>query len=205
GHPARPAPAAPGPARHPAPRRSCGPRPGVSPGHPGTDPGPPPARIHLCARWSRSPPQPGRRPEPRHAPATGPQPPAATAAAARSGEATAPRTSTPADREPRARSPYQPIKPQTQNHRVISLRLHRARNVLAKVSKDACAQVKADYWEIFDIPDTMQPGPDAVKFVQARIDAVAQRWRDSYPAAVRCLLADRDSLTACLRFPREHW
>jgi hypothetical protein len=73
------------------------------------------------------------------------------------------------------------------------------------VSKDACAQVKADYWEIFDIPDTMQPGPDAVKFVQARIDAVALRWRDSYPAAVRCLLADRDSLTVYLRFPREHW
>jgi hypothetical protein len=24
------------------------------------------------------------------------------------------------------------------------------------------------------------------------------------PAAVRCLLADRDSLTVCLRFPREH-
>jgi transposase-like protein len=25
------------------------------------------------------------------------------------------------------------------------------------------------------------------------------------PAAVRCLLADRDSLTVYLRFPREHW
>ena len=33
----------------------------------------------------------------------------------------------------------------------------------------------------------------------------ACRWRDSYPAAVRCLLADRDSLTVYLRFPREHW
>lgn len=27
-----------------------------------------------------------------------------------------------------------------------------------------------------------------------------KRWRDSYPAAVRCLLADRDSLTVYLRF-----
>ena len=27
----------------------------------------------------------------------------------------------------------------------------------------------------------------------------------SYPAAVRCLLDDRDSLTVYLRFPREHW
>ena len=40
---------------------------------------------------------------------------------------------------------------------------------------------------------------------QQRIDAFAQRWRDSYPAAVRCLLAERDSLTVYLRFPREPW
>ncbi|MDP9429475.1 MAG: transposase, partial [Actinomycetota bacterium] len=33
----------------------------------------------------------------------------------------------------------------------------------------------------------------------------AARWRDSYPAAVRCLLADRETLTVYLRFPREHW
>ena len=40
---------------------------------------------------------------------------------------------------------------------------------------------------------------------QARIDAFATRWRDAYPAAVRSLLADRESLTVYLRFPREHW
>jgi transposase-like protein len=40
---------------------------------------------------------------------------------------------------------------------------------------------------------------------QARIDAFAARWRDSYPAAVRCLLDDRESLTVYLRFPRQHW
>ena len=40
---------------------------------------------------------------------------------------------------------------------------------------------------------------------QAKIDSFATRWRDSYPAAVRCLLDDRDSLTVYLRFPREHW
>jgi transposase-like protein len=44
-----------------------------------------------------------------------------------------------------------------------------------------------------------------VQLVQARIDAFAGRWRDSYPAAVKCLLTDRDSLTVYLRFPREHW
>jgi hypothetical protein len=41
--------------------------------------------------------------------------------------------------------------------------------------------------------------------MQARPDAFARRWRVSYPAAVRCLLDDRESLTVYLRFPREHW
>ena len=35
--------------------------------------------------------------------------------------------------------------------------------------------------------------------------AVAARWQGSYPSAVRCLLADRDSRTLYPRFPREHW
>jgi putative transposase len=83
--------------------------------------------------------------------------------------------------------------------------IHRARNVLAKIPKNAQAEVKADYWAIFDVPDTVEPGLDAVAYVQARLDSFAARWRDSYPAAVRCLLADRDSLTVYLRFPREHW
>ena len=76
---------------------------------------------------------------------------------------------------------------------------------MAKVSKHAQAQVKADYWAIFDLAEDVEPGLDAVQTVQARIDAFAVRWRDSYPAAVRSLLADRESLTVYLRFPREHW
>ena len=83
--------------------------------------------------------------------------------------------------------------------------IHRARNILAKVPKNALTEVKADYWAIFDVPEQIEPGLDAVTYVQKRIDAVALRWRDSYPAAVRCLLADRDSLTVYLRFPHEHW
>jgi transposase-like protein len=83
--------------------------------------------------------------------------------------------------------------------------IHRARNILAKVPKNALSEVKADYWAIFDVPAEIEPGLDAVAFVQKRIDTVALRWRDSYPAAVRCLLADRESLTVYLRFPREHW
>jgi putative transposase len=83
--------------------------------------------------------------------------------------------------------------------------VHRARNVLAKVPKNAQAQVKADFWAIFDVPDTIEPGLDAVGYVQKRIHSFEKRWRDAYPAAVRCLLDDRDSLTVYLRFPREHW
>jgi putative transposase len=83
--------------------------------------------------------------------------------------------------------------------------IHRCRNVIAKISRNAQAQVKADYWAIFDVPEDIKPGLEAVAYVQKRIDSFAARWRDSYPAAVRCLLADRDSLTVYLRFPREHW
>ena len=77
--------------------------------------------------------------------------------------------------------------------------------MLAKVSKNAQAEVKADYCAIFDLPEDVEPGLHAVKMAQGRIDAFAKRWRDSYPAAVRSLLTDRDSLTVYLRFPCEHW
>ena len=83
--------------------------------------------------------------------------------------------------------------------------IHVARNVLTKVPKNAQAEIKADYWAIFDLPEGVEPGLDAEKLAQARIDAFATRWRDAYPAAVRSLLADRESLTVYLRFPREHW
>lgn len=76
---------------------------------------------------------------------------------------------------------------------------------MRNVSKNAQAEVKADYWAIFEVPDTVEPGPAAVRHVQNRIDSFARRWRDSYPAAVRCLLDGRDNLTVYLRFPREHW
>ena len=82
--------------------------------------------------------------------------------------------------------------------------IHRARNILAKVPKNGQAEVKADYWAIFDLGDDVEPGLDAAQLAQKNIDAFAKRWRDSYPAAVRALLADRESLTVYLRFPREH-
>jgi putative transposase len=83
--------------------------------------------------------------------------------------------------------------------------VHRARNVLSKIPKNAQTEVKADYWAIFEVPDGVEPGVEAAEFVQKKIDAFATRWRDAYPAAVRILLADRESLTHYLRTPREHW
>ncbi|HEX7425664.1 MAG TPA: transposase [Mycobacterium sp.] len=53
--------------------------------------------------------------------------------------------------------------------------------------------------------ETPSDPPGLVVDERKRIDAFEKRWRDSYPAAVRCLLADRDSLTVYLRCPREHW
>ena len=83
--------------------------------------------------------------------------------------------------------------------------VHRARNVLSKVPKNAQGEVKADYWAIFDLPEQVAPGLEAVAAVQTNIDRFAGRWRDAYPAAVRCLLTDREQLTHYLRTPREHW
>ena len=40
--------------------------------------------------------------------------------------------------------------------------------------------------------------------MQARIDAFAEKYGKLYPAAVRCLLTDREQLTSYLRFPAEH-
>ncbi|MGH9030049.1 MAG: IS256 family transposase [Acidimicrobiales bacterium] len=81
--------------------------------------------------------------------------------------------------------------------------IHRARNILAKVPKGAQAEVKAEYWKIFDID--AEPGQAAVEMARRRIAAFAKRYETAYPAAVRCLLADSESLTVYLRFPAEHW
>jgi transposase-like protein len=82
--------------------------------------------------------------------------------------------------------------------------IHRARNFLAKIPTEAQTELKAAYWQIFDPVDNVAPGQRAVAVVQARIDAFAARYRRDYPAAVRCLLTDREQLTSYLRFPIEH-
>ena len=50
----------------------------------------------------------------------------------------------------------------------------------------------------------IEPGQRLVTAVQARIDAFAQTYGKLYPAAVKCLLTDREQLTSYLRFPAEH-
>jgi putative transposase len=83
--------------------------------------------------------------------------------------------------------------------------IHRARNVLAKAPAGMQAEIKDAYWKLFDTEDlTTQPGPKLVELVDHRIAEMADRYSATYPAAMRCLLADREGLTAYLRFPAEH-
>jgi transposase-like protein len=83
--------------------------------------------------------------------------------------------------------------------------VHRARNILAKVPKHAQGDVKSAYWALFELAEDVAPGQGAVELVQARIDAFATKYQNLFPAAVACLLDDRQALTSYLRFPREHW
>ena len=86
--------------------------------------------------------------------------------------------------------------------------IHRCRNLLAKLPAEAQSELRDAYWAIFDTDDLitagMTPGPKLVAAVQARIDAFADKYARAYPAAVKCLLADRAQLTSYLRFPVEH-
>jgi len=83
--------------------------------------------------------------------------------------------------------------------------IHRARNIVAKVPAGMQAEVKDAYWKIFDTGElTTPPGPKLVEIIDARIDEFAARYQALYPAAVKCLLTDREGLTAYLRFPAAH-
>ena len=67
------------------------------------------------------------------------------------------------------------------------------------------AEVKDAYWKLFDTEDLKtQPGPRLVDLIDHRITEMAGRYSATYPAAMKCLLADREGLTAYLRFPAEH-
>jgi len=83
--------------------------------------------------------------------------------------------------------------------------IHRARNILAKVPAGMQPEIKDAYWAIFDTGDLKtKPGPKLVELVDHRISEMAAKYSATYPAAMKCLLADREGLTAYLRFPAEH-
>ncbi len=70
--------------------------------------------------------------------------------------------------------------------------------------KHAQADVKADYWAIFDDIDAA-PGTAAQAEACRRAKRFATKWRSLYPAAVECLEDDFEHLITYLRFPTEHW
>jgi putative transposase len=83
--------------------------------------------------------------------------------------------------------------------------IHRARNVLAKIPAGMQAEVKDAYWAIFDTEELKTPpGPRLAEIIDARISEFAGKYQALYPAAARCLLTDREGLTAYLRFPAGH-
>lgn len=82
--------------------------------------------------------------------------------------------------------------------------IHRARNVLAKVSAHDQAQVKADFWAIFEVGEA-EAGDAAVAVATAQAAKFAAKWKARYPAAVACVTDDLAALTVHLRFPAEHW
>ena len=83
--------------------------------------------------------------------------------------------------------------------------IHRARNVLAKVPAGMQAEVKDAYWALSGTGGLKtQPGPRLVELAGHRITEMAGRYAATYPPAMKCLLADRDGLTAYLRFPAGH-
>ncbi len=80
--------------------------------------------------------------------------------------------------------------------------IHRARNILAKVSKHDQAEVKAAYWKIFDSIEVS--GERAIATARTRASEFTTTYERRYPAAVDCLNDDLTSLLTYLRFPVTH-
>ena len=70
--------------------------------------------------------------------------------------------------------------------------IHKARNVVAKVSADDQAEVKADYWAIFDDLDA-DPGEAAVAEARRRAATFPRPPGTRYPSAVACVTDDLDA------------
>src|SRR5579884_672942 len=81
--------------------------------------------------------------------------------------------------------------------------VHKARNVLEKVSKPDQEEVKAAYWAIFNGIEA-PPVEEAVASAHQRAQEFADTYGGRYPKAVDCRLTDLSALTAHLHFPVEH-
>ncbi|GAB5001222.1 hypothetical protein MAHJHV63_15490 [Mycobacterium avium subsp. hominissuis] len=67
------------------------------------------------------------------------------------------------------------------------------------------AEIRDGYWACFDTDEAKtEPGPRLVELVDARLTALADRFAPTYPAAMKILLTERESLTTYPRFPAEH-
>lgn len=82
--------------------------------------------------------------------------------------------------------------------------IHRARNLLAKVSKGDQAELKGAYWSIFEGIEAA-PGEPAIAVARARVTQFCLRYGRTYPGAVACLEDDLEALLVHLRLPAEHW
>src|SRR5438874_8356816 len=75
--------------------------------------------------------------------------------------------------------------------------IHRCRNILAKIPAGMQAEIKDAYWKLFDTEDLATPPcPGLVEIIDARISEVAAKYGTTYPAARKCLIADRAGRTA---------
>ncbi len=90
------------------------------------------------------------------------------------------------DAAPGLLSALEQVFPQSLRQKCL---IHRARNVLAKVSAEAQTELKNAYWKLFDVEDVLHgkdgpalvPGPELVAFVQARIAAFADAYGSHTP------------------------
>jgi putative transposase len=76
---------------------------------------------------------------------------------------------------------------------------------LSKVSEVDQDAVRADFWDIFDLDETLAPGDQAVGEARRRARQFEATWGRAYPGAVATVVDGLDELVAHLHYPRAHW
>jgi putative transposase len=94
------------------------------------------------------------------------------------------------------------VFPQARRQRCL---IHRSRNCVSKVSEVDQPAVRADFWDIFDIDETLAPGDEAVGEARRRAAQFEATWGRAYPGAVATVVDGLDELVAHLHYPRAHW